>query len=77
MTKPPSAFDSTNPLSKAQRAANKAFRQVDAEKAISEHEAAQKTVSANRDRLKAERLAREAAAPPVATTKAKPKKRTE
>ena len=41
------------------RDARKAFRQVDAEKAVTEHEIAQKAFSANRERLKAERLARE------------------
>jgi hypothetical protein len=34
---------------------------ADAEKAMTEHEIAQKAFSANRERLKAERLAREAA----------------
>jgi hypothetical protein len=43
------------------RDARKAFRQVDAEKAMTEHEIAQKAFSNNRERLKAERLAREAA----------------
>jgi hypothetical protein len=43
------------------RDARKAFRQVDAEKAMTEHERAQKAFSNNRERLKAERLAREAA----------------
>jgi hypothetical protein len=41
------------------------------EKAMSEYEIAQKAFSKNRERLKAERLAREAAGPPV--TKTKPK----
>ena len=58
---------------KAEREARKAFRQVDAEKAMTEHEIAQKAFSNNRERLKAERLAREAAGTPVAKTKAKPK----
>ena len=44
----------------AEREAHKAFRQVEAEKAISEHEIAQNAFYKNRDRLKAERLAREA-----------------
>jgi hypothetical protein len=47
------------PITKAERDARKAFRQVDAEKAVTEHEIAQKAFSANRERLKAERLARE------------------
>ena len=73
MTKTPSAFEPTKPLTTEERAARKAFRQVEAEKAMSEHEAAQKAFSANRERLRSERLAREAAAAPVAVTKAKPK----
>jgi len=44
----------------AEREANKAFRKVDAEKAMTEHDAAQKAFYTNRDRLKAERLGREA-----------------
>jgi hypothetical protein len=58
----------------AEREARKAFRQVDADKAMTEHEIAQKAFS-NRERLKAERLAREAAEPVIATTKSKPKKK--
>jgi hypothetical protein len=48
------------PMTKAVRDAHKAFRQVDPEKAVTEHEIVQKAFSANRERLKAERLAREA-----------------
>jgi hypothetical protein len=55
------------------REARKAFRQVDAKKAMTEHEIAQKAFSTNRERLKAERLAREAAGTHVAVKKAKPK----
>lgn len=47
-------------ISAAERAANKVFKKVDAEKAMNEHETAQKAVYDNRDRLRAERLAREA-----------------
>jgi hypothetical protein len=61
MTKTPGEFEPTKPITKAQRDARKAFRQVDAEKAMTEHEIAQKAFSNNRERLKAERLAREAA----------------
>ena len=57
-------------MTQAEREARKAFRQVDAEKAITEHEIAQKVFSANRERLKAERLAREAAGTQLATKKA-------
>jgi hypothetical protein len=49
------------PPTKAERDARKAFRPVDAKKAMTEHEIAQMAFSNNRERLKAERLAREAA----------------
>jgi hypothetical protein len=71
MTKKPGEVEPQKPISKAEREARKAFRQVDAEKAMTEHEIAQKAFSKNRERLKAERLERESAAPPP--TKAKPK----
>jgi hypothetical protein len=74
MTKAPSEFEATKPITKAEREARKAFRQLDAEKAMTEHEIAQKAFSANRERLKAERLAREAAGPPITAKKIKPKK---
>ena len=45
----------------AEREARKAFKQVEAAKAMTDHERAQKTFNDNRERLKAERLAREAA----------------
>jgi hypothetical protein len=77
MTKTPGEFEGPKPITKAERDARKAFRQVDAEKAMTEHEIAQKAFSANRERLKAERLAREAAGPPVAAKKTKPKKKVE
>lgn len=60
----------TKPPTKAEREARKAFRQVDTKKAMTEHETAQKAFSNNRERLKAERLAREAAAPPSPKSKA-------
>ncbi|MFB9267301.1 hypothetical protein ACFFWD_29785 [Bradyrhizobium erythrophlei] len=53
--------ESKRPTS-AQREAQKAFREADAKVAMSEYERAQKAFHANRERLKAERLAREAAA---------------
>jgi hypothetical protein len=46
----------------AEREARKAFKQVEAEKALTDHAKAQKAFHENRERLKAERLAREAAA---------------
>jgi hypothetical protein len=60
MTKTPGELQPTKPITKAEREARKAFRQVDAEKAMTENEIAQRAFSANRERLKAERLAREA-----------------
>jgi hypothetical protein len=75
MTKTPSKFEPSKPITKAERDARKAFRQVDAKQAMTEHEIAQKAFSTNRERLKAERLAREAAGTQVAAKKAKPKKK--
>jgi hypothetical protein len=62
-------------MTKAEREARKAFRQDDAKKAVTEYEIGQKAFHANRERLKAERLAREAVGTPVAAKKAKPKKK--
>ncbi len=73
MTKMPSEYESPKPMTKAERDARKAFRQIDAEKAMTEHEIAKKAFSKNYERLKAERLAREAGAP--AATKIPPKKK--
>jgi hypothetical protein len=75
MTKTPGEFEPPKPISKAERDARKTFRKLDAEKAMTEHEIEQKAFSANRERLKAERLTREAAAPPVAAKKAKTKRK--
>jgi hypothetical protein len=75
MTKAPGEFEPPQPTTKAERAARKVFRQVDAEKAMTENEIAQKAFAANRERLKSERLAREAAGPPVTAKKAKTKKK--
>jgi hypothetical protein len=75
MTKAPSEFEPPKPITKAERDARKASRKVDAEKAMTEHEITQKAFSANRERLKTERLTREAAGPPVAAKKAKTKKK--
>ena len=73
MTKTPREVEPPKPISPAEREARKAFRQVDAEKAMTEYAIAQRAFFNNRERLKAERLAREAAETPVAKTKAKPK----
>jgi hypothetical protein len=75
MTKTPGEFEPPKPMTKAERDARKAFRQVDAKKAMADHEIAQKAFSANRERLKAERLTREATGTPVAAKKTKPKKK--
>jgi hypothetical protein len=75
MTKTPREFEGPKPITKAERQARKAFRQVDASVAMTEHETTQKAFHANRERLKAERLAREAAEMPVAAKKAKTKKK--
>jgi hypothetical protein len=53
------------PLTPEQRQARDATRRVEAEKAMRDHEAAQKAFYENRERLRAERLAREAAAAKV------------
>jgi hypothetical protein len=47
-------------ITPAEREARKAFKEVDAAKAMTEHERAQKAFHENRERLKALRLAREA-----------------
>ena len=75
MTKTPGAIEPPRQLTKAERDARKAFRQVDAQKAMTEHEIAQKAFSNNRERLKAERLAREAAGRPPSKTKVPKAKR--
>ena len=75
MTKTSGKFEPSKPITKAERDAHKAFRKIDAEKAMTEHEIAQKAFSANRERLKAERLTREAAGTPAAAKKAKTKKK--
>ncbi|MFY9957103.1 hypothetical protein [Bradyrhizobium sp.] len=72
MTKTPGKFEPPKPTTKAERAASKAFRQLDTKKAMTDHETAQKAFAANRERLKAERL--EAAGTPVVAKKAKTKK---
>jgi hypothetical protein len=73
MTKTPGGVQPPKQLTKAERDARKAFRQVDAQKAMTEHEIAQQAFSNNRERLKAERLAREAAGPPPKTKAPKAK----
>ncbi|OPH81441.1 hypothetical protein B2M20_17695 [Nitrobacter vulgaris] len=52
------------PISKEVRDARKALRDADAKSAMIEHANAAKAFDKNRERLRAERLAREAAEPP-------------
>jgi len=52
-------------LTSEERKARDAQRRADAEQAMREHEAAQKAFYKNRERLRAERLAREAAPPAI------------
>ena len=59
MTKTPGGLEPTKPITKAVREARKAFRQVDADEAMTEHEIEKRAFHANRERLKDERLARE------------------
>ncbi|QIG91395.1 MULTISPECIES: hypothetical protein [unclassified Bradyrhizobium] len=66
----PYTHESRRPT-QAQREAQKAFRAADAKTATSEHQRVQNAFHANRERLKAERLAREAAA----SSEAAPKKK--
>jgi hypothetical protein len=71
MTKTPRAFEGLKPMTKAEREARKVFRKVEAEKAMTEYATDQKAFHANRERLKADRLARESAGTQVAAKKAK------
>lgn len=59
------------PPTAAEREAHKVFRKAEVKAAPSEHERAQQAFHANRERLKAERLAREAAANPKVGRKRK------
>jgi hypothetical protein len=75
MTQTPGGNEPPKQISRAEREARKAFREVDAKTAMSEHEIAQAAFSKNRERLKTERLAREAAATPPTKAKHKAKKK--
>ena len=74
MAKTPGEFEPIRPLSREEREARKAFRHEDAKAAMTEHETAEKAFFNNRERLKAERLAREASAEPASATKPKIRK---
>jgi hypothetical protein len=71
--KTPRGNEPPKQISSAEREARKAFREVGAKTTMSEREIAETAFSKNRERLKAERLAREAAAPPFAKDKPRPK----
>jgi len=71
----PGEIEPPKQISKAEREARRAFRQVDAATAMSEYEIAQAAFLKNRERLKAERLAREATATPPTKAKSKAKKK--
>jgi hypothetical protein len=58
--KMPDKFDRPKRLSKKQLQARKALKEADARVAMAEHEKAAEAFAKNRERLKAERLAREA-----------------
>jgi hypothetical protein len=74
MAKTPGEQEPIKPISKEEREARKAFREVEAKAAMTEHGRAEKAFSKNRERLKAERLAREASAAPSTETEPTPKK---
>jgi hypothetical protein len=63
LSKTPGEFEPREPLSKEERAARKALREAEARVAMAEHENAAEAFAKNRERLKAERLAREAVEP--------------
>jgi hypothetical protein len=58
--KTPDKFERPKRLSKEQLQARKALKEADARVAMAEHEKATEEFAKNRERLKAERLAREA-----------------
>jgi hypothetical protein len=62
MTKTPGEFEPRKPISKEEREARKALRDADAKSAMIDHANATKAFDKNRERLRAERLAREAGA---------------
>jgi hypothetical protein len=62
MSKTPGEYEPRKPISKEVREARKALREADAKLAMTEHANATKAFDKNRERLRAERLAREAGA---------------
>jgi hypothetical protein len=77
MSKHPGEFEPITPISKEEREARKAFRHLDAKSAMNEHASAAKQFDKNRERLKAERLAREAVEPAPQTKKKKAEPKVE
>ena len=64
-------YEPRKPISKEVREARKVLREADAKLAMTEHANAAKAFDKNRERLKAERLAREAGEPPSPPKKKK------
>ncbi len=60
MNKEPDEFERPKSLSKEEKQARKELRAADARVAMAEHENAAEAFAKNRERLRAERLAREA-----------------
>jgi hypothetical protein len=58
--KKPQEFERRQPLSKEQKQARNELRAAEARVAMAQHESAAEAFAKNRERLKAERLAREA-----------------
>ncbi len=74
MSKEPGEWEPPKPISKEEREARKAFRQVEAKAAMTDHAIAETIFNNNRERLKAECLAREAIeTPPVVKKKTRSK----
>ena len=71
MGKTPGEYEPRKPISKEVREARKALREADAKSAMIEHANAAKAFDKNRERLRAERLAREAVEPPPPPKKKK------
>jgi DNA-directed RNA polymerase alpha subunit len=65
MTKTQGNFEQPKPVTEAVSEARNAFRQEDVKAAMTEHETAEEAFSNNRERLRAERLAREAIEGPM------------
>ena len=71
MSKTPGEYEPRKPISKEVRESRKVLRDADAKSAMIEHANAAKAFDKNRERLKADRLAREAVEPPSPPKKKK------